>query len=120
MESSSLRKRMRSVLDRLEGFSQQSSIHNVLGRRPSPQLATRIHVGYVPPHAVAANSDSGVCFPCRGLPTSPAPHAGGPRKSPPRPSQPLGNHGLLARCSPGSPAVHEDKMHESRGPGLPD
>ncbi|XP_064351042.1 tectonic-like complex member MKS1 isoform X2 [Camelus dromedarius] len=30
MESSSLRKRMRSVLDRLEGFSQQSSIHNVL------------------------------------------------------------------------------------------
>lgn len=40
---------MRSVLDRLEGFSQQSSIHNVLGRRPSPQLATRIHVGHVPP-----------------------------------------------------------------------
>ncbi|XP_070213348.1 tectonic-like complex member MKS1 isoform X3 [Bos mutus] len=30
MESSSLRKRMRSVLDRLEGFSQQSSIQNVL------------------------------------------------------------------------------------------
>ncbi|XP_037019643.2 tectonic-like complex member MKS1 isoform X2 [Artibeus jamaicensis] len=30
MESSSLRKRMRSVLDRLEGFSQQSSVHNVL------------------------------------------------------------------------------------------
>ncbi|XP_012868928.1 PREDICTED: Meckel syndrome type 1 protein [Dipodomys ordii] len=30
MESSSLRKRMRSVLDRLEGFSQQSSIHSVL------------------------------------------------------------------------------------------
>ncbi|XP_073902268.1 tectonic-like complex member MKS1 isoform X3 [Castor canadensis] len=30
LESSSLRKRMRSVLDRLEGFSQQSSIHNVL------------------------------------------------------------------------------------------
>lgn len=30
MESSSLRKRMRSVLDRLEGFSQQSSIYNVL------------------------------------------------------------------------------------------
>ncbi|KAB0367769.1 hypothetical protein FD755_021093 [Muntiacus reevesi] len=30
MESSSLRKRMRNVLDRLEGFSQQSSIHNVL------------------------------------------------------------------------------------------
>nr|XP_055113003.1 tectonic-like complex member MKS1 isoform X4 [Symphalangus syndactylus] len=30
MESSSLRKRMRSVLDHLEGFSQQSSIHNVL------------------------------------------------------------------------------------------
>lgn len=56
MESSSLRKRMRSVLDRLEGFSQQSSIHNVLGRRPSPQLATRIHVGHVPPpHAVAAD-----------------------------------------------------------------
>ncbi|ELW61585.1 Meckel syndrome type 1 protein [Tupaia chinensis] len=30
MESSSLRRRMQSVLDRLEGFSQQSSIHNVL------------------------------------------------------------------------------------------
>ncbi|XP_036925667.1 Meckel syndrome type 1 protein isoform X2 [Sturnira hondurensis] len=30
MESRSLRKRMRSVLDRLEGFSQQSSVHNVL------------------------------------------------------------------------------------------
>ncbi|XP_052051326.1 tectonic-like complex member MKS1 isoform X1 [Apodemus sylvaticus] len=30
MESSSLRKQMRSVLDRLEGFSQQSSTHNVL------------------------------------------------------------------------------------------
>ncbi|XP_038615257.1 Meckel syndrome type 1 protein [Tachyglossus aculeatus] len=30
MESSSLRKRMQSVLDRLGGFSQQSSIHNVL------------------------------------------------------------------------------------------
>uniref|UniRef100_A0A4W2IG14 MKS transition zone complex subunit 1 n=1 Tax=Bos indicus x Bos taurus TaxID=30522 RepID=A0A4W2IG14_BOBOX len=30
MESSSLQKRMRSVLDRLEGFSQQSSIQNVL------------------------------------------------------------------------------------------
>ncbi|XP_075417656.1 tectonic-like complex member MKS1 isoform X1 [Tenrec ecaudatus] len=30
MESSSLRRRVRSVLDRLEGFSQQSSIHNVL------------------------------------------------------------------------------------------
>eukprot|EP00070_Physeter_catodon_P048184 XP_028355078.1 Meckel syndrome type 1 protein isoform X1 [Physeter catodon] len=30
MESRSVRKRMRSVLDRLEGFSQQSSIHNVL------------------------------------------------------------------------------------------
>ncbi|XP_036693798.1 Meckel syndrome type 1 protein isoform X3 [Balaenoptera musculus] len=30
LESSSLRKRLRSVLDRLEGFSQQSSIHGVL------------------------------------------------------------------------------------------
>uniref|UniRef100_A0ABK0M4P9 MKS transition zone complex subunit 1 n=1 Tax=Rattus norvegicus TaxID=10116 RepID=A0ABK0M4P9_RAT len=30
MESNSLRKQMRSVLDRLEGFSQQSSTHNVL------------------------------------------------------------------------------------------
>ncbi|XP_025295804.1 Meckel syndrome type 1 protein isoform X5 [Canis lupus familiaris] len=30
MESSFLRKRMRSVLDRLEGFSQQSSVHSVL------------------------------------------------------------------------------------------
>ncbi|KAK1331324.1 hypothetical protein QTO34_009277 [Cnephaeus nilssonii] len=30
MESSALRRRMRSVLDRLGGFSQQSSIHNVL------------------------------------------------------------------------------------------
>lgn len=30
MESSSLRKQMRSVLDRLEGFSQQSSTHSVL------------------------------------------------------------------------------------------
>uniref|UniRef100_A0A7N5JCZ7 MKS transition zone complex subunit 1 n=1 Tax=Ailuropoda melanoleuca TaxID=9646 RepID=A0A7N5JCZ7_AILME len=30
MESSFLRKKMRSVLDRLEGFSQQSSVHNVL------------------------------------------------------------------------------------------
>ncbi|OBS83652.1 hypothetical protein A6R68_22367 [Neotoma lepida] len=30
MESSSLRKQMQSVLDRLEGFSQQSSTHNVL------------------------------------------------------------------------------------------
>lgn len=27
---------MQSVLDRLEGFSQQSSIHNVLGRFPCP------------------------------------------------------------------------------------
>uniref|UniRef100_A0A2K6CZC8 MKS transition zone complex subunit 1 n=1 Tax=Macaca nemestrina TaxID=9545 RepID=A0A2K6CZC8_MACNE len=35
MESSSLRKRMRSVLDRLEGFSQQSSIHNVLAETRS-------------------------------------------------------------------------------------
>ncbi|XP_069337243.1 tectonic-like complex member MKS1 isoform X4 [Eulemur rufifrons] len=30
MESSSLRKRMQSMLDRLEGFSQQSSVHNVM------------------------------------------------------------------------------------------
>lgn len=39
MESSSLRRRMRSVLDRLEGFSQQSSVHSVLGRSPCPSAA---------------------------------------------------------------------------------
>ncbi|XP_054988432.1 tectonic-like complex member MKS1 isoform X3 [Sorex araneus] len=31
----------------------------------------------------------------RGLPESPAPHAGGPREPPPGPSEPLGNPGLL-------------------------
>nr|XP_008269466.1 tectonic-like complex member MKS1 isoform X2 [Oryctolagus cuniculus] len=38
-----------------------------------------------------------------GLPSSPAPHAGGPGKPPPGPSEPLRNHGLLAHRSPGPP-----------------
>uniref|UniRef100_A0A5F9D4W5 MKS transition zone complex subunit 1 n=1 Tax=Oryctolagus cuniculus TaxID=9986 RepID=A0A5F9D4W5_RABIT len=97
MESSSLRKRMRSVLDRLEGFSQQSSIHNVLGRLPSP-------AGRPGPCGPCSCLYHGsVSFSCRGLPSSPAPHAGGPGKPPPGPSEPLRNHGLLAHRSPGPP-----------------
>lgn len=52
IESNSLRKRMRSVLDRLEGFSQQSSIHNVLGRSPGSPASwpPNVSMGHVPPH----------------------------------------------------------------------
>lgn len=48
MESSSLRKQMRSVLDRLEGFSQQSSTHNVLGKHLIPSPDTRGHFLLLP------------------------------------------------------------------------
>lgn len=50
MESNSLRKQMRSVLDRLEGFSQQSSTHNVLGRHliPSPGHPGQGHLLLLP------------------------------------------------------------------------
>ncbi|MEE6468934.1 hypothetical protein FKM82_008430 [Ascaphus truei] len=41
LDSSSLRKRMQSVLDRLGGSSQQSSIHNVLGTCLTP-LGSRV------------------------------------------------------------------------------
>uniref|UniRef100_A0A2K5MI13 MKS transition zone complex subunit 1 n=1 Tax=Cercocebus atys TaxID=9531 RepID=A0A2K5MI13_CERAT len=42
-----------------------------------------------------------ISFPYRGLPSSPAPHAGGPGKPPTGPSEPLWNPGLLAHSSPG-------------------
>ena len=99
------------MLDRLEGFSQQSSIHGVLGRLapPSPSHTPLQHPrGPHLPHTMAA--DSCVCFPHRSLPSSPAPHAGGPRKPSPGPREPLGGHGLLARCSPGPPCTRTRRV----------
>lgn len=106
MESSSLRKKMRSVLDRLEGFSQQSSIHNVLGRFPCPPAPPRnwppkVSMGCVALHTMAV--DCCICFYHRGLPPSPAPHAGGPRKPSSGPLESLRNDGLLACCGPSLP-----------------
>ncbi|XP_029068505.1 Meckel syndrome type 1 protein isoform X3 [Monodon monoceros] len=46
----------------------------------------------------------------RSLPSSPAPHAGGPRKPSPGPREPLGNHGLLAHCSPGPPCTRARRV----------
>lgn len=44
------------MLDRLGGFSQQSSIHNVLGRSPAaphlPSWPPRASMGPVPPHTM--------------------------------------------------------------------
>lgn len=106
MESSSLRKKMRSVLDRLEGFSQQSSIHNVLGRfpcppAPLPNWPPKVSMGCVALHTMAV--DCCICFYHRGLPPSPAPHAGGPRKPSSGPLESLRNDGLLACCGPSLP-----------------
>lgn len=117
MESSSLRKRMRSVLDRLEGFSQQSSIHSVLGTFPS---FPSCHPGSAWATLLATSvADYCTCFPCRGLPSGPAPHAGGPRKPSPGPSGPLGSHGLLAHCSPGPPCKRTSQALSKAGALLP-
>lgn len=95
MESSSLRKRMRSVLDRLEGFSQQSSVHNVLGMCPFPPRLPGSR------RSCSCLYHSSVPFPCRSLPSSPAPYAGSPGEPPPGPSEPIQDLDLLAHRSPG-------------------
>lgn len=93
----------------------------------------KVSMGHVPPHTMAA--DYCICFRHRGLPSSPAPHAGGPRKPSPGPREPLGKHGLLAHWSPGAPSKRRrqvtanasafscpsvrEQAELSKSPGLP-
>nr|XP_055188267.1 tectonic-like complex member MKS1 isoform X2 [Nyctereutes procyonoides] len=53
-----------------------------------------------------------------GLPSCPAPHAGGPREPSPGPSEPLGNHGFLAHCGPG-PLCKRTRQVPSEASALP-
>lgn len=67
---------------------------------PPRWLPPKVSMGHIPPHTMAA--DCCICFCHRGLPSSPAPHAGGPRKPSPGSREPRGNHGLLAHGHPGA------------------
>lgn len=68
---------------------------------PPPNWPPKVSMGCVALHTMAV--DCCICFYHRGLPPSPAPHAGGPRKPSSGPLESLRNDGLLACCGPSLP-----------------
>lgn len=79
-----------------------------VGFPPPRRRPPRISMSPAPPRTTAA--DHCVCSPLRGLPSRPAPHAGGPRKPSPGPGEPLGDHGFLAPSDPGPPCKRTRRM----------